>query len=141
MNEPLPEKEKDISITVDITLEEMYKGSRKCVKYQKKFLGFDGRTEEIKEASVNLFIKPGMPESKEMTFEGKGNESAHYPTTDLHVSFKLVDSAKDSNASLFKRVENNCLLYTHKLTLNDAIQCRPIKMTTLDGRTLLIPVD
>ena len=141
MNEPIPPKEKDIYVTVDITLSEIYKGSRKAVKYEKKFLGFDGRTEELKQASVNVFIKPGMQESKKMVFEGKGHESAHHPTTDLHISFKLAPSAKGDNAALFKRVDNSCLMYTHKLSLNDAIQCKPISLTTLDGRTLLIPVD
>lgn len=137
----MPEKEKDISVVVDITLEEIYNGSRKKVEYEKKFLGLDGRTEELKKSSVDIFVKSGMSETKKMTFDGKGHESAKHPTTDLHISFKLVQSAKGSNASLFQRVENNCLLYKHKLSLNDAIQCKPIKMTSLDGRILLIPVD
>ena len=141
MKEPIPEKQKDISVTVDITLKEIYEGSRKKVVYEKKFLGLDGRTEEMKKTSVNIFITPGMSEAKKMTFEGKGHESAHHPTTDLHVSFKLVACPKGSNSSLYKRVQTNCLLYTHKLSLNEAIQCKPVKLTTLDGRTLLIPVD
>ena len=121
MNEPLPEKEKDISVVVDITLEEIYNGSRKKVTYEKKFLGLDGRTEEVKSASVDIFVKAGMTEAKTMTFPGKGHESAKHDTTDLHISFKLAESAKGSNASLFKRVEKNCLIYKHKLSLNDAI--------------------
>jgi len=101
MNEPMPEKEKDISVVVDITLEEIYNGSRKKVEYEKKFLGLDGRTEELKKSSVDIFVKSGMSETKKMTFDGKGHESAKHPTTDLHISFKLVQSAKGSNASLF----------------------------------------
>ena len=33
------------------------------------------------------------------------------------------------------------LIYRHTLTLNDTLQCRPIKMETLDGRKLLISID
>ena len=104
MNEPLPEKESDITVTVDLTLEELYNGSRKTVTYSKKYLGLDGRTEELKPASVEIFVKPGMSETKVLTLQGKGHESAKHPTTDVIVKFRLVPSAKGSNASLYSRV-------------------------------------
>jgi len=50
-------------------------------------------------------------------------------------------SAKDSNASKFERKAGDNLIYRHKLTLNDALQCRSVKLTTLDNRTLLIAID
>jgi len=141
MNEPLPDAEEDIQVTVGITLSEIYNGSRKKVCYKKKCLGLDGRTIEVKDASVDIIVKPGMCESKKITFEGKGHQSAKRGCSNLKISFKLKDSPADPNASLFKRVQTDCLLYRHKLSLNDAIQCKSVKMTTLDGRTLLIPVD
>ena len=72
---------------------------------------------------------------------GKGNQQPKLPPTNLHLSFKQVASEAGSNASKFERKNGNCLMYTHKITLNDALQCRPVKMTTLDGRTLLISLD
>lgn len=47
----------------------------------------------------------------------------------------------NSNSAKFQRTNDRDLIYRHKLTLNDALQCRPVKMTTLDGRTLLIALD
>ena len=44
LKQPPPEPAKDISITVDVTLEEIYNGSRKEVSYSKQVLGLDGRT-------------------------------------------------------------------------------------------------
>lgn len=141
MNEPLPEAEKDIEVTVEITLSEIYNGSRKNVTYQKKCLGLDGRTIETKAACVDIFVKPGMSEDKKMTLCGKGHQSAKRGNSDLKICFKLKTSPEGCNSCLFKRVEGNNLLYRHRLSLNDAIQCAMVKMTTLDGRTLMIPVD
>ena len=104
MNEPLPDAEEDIQVTVGITLSEIYNGSRKKVCYKKKCLGLDGRTIEVKDASVDIIVKPGMCESKKITFDGKGHQSAKRGCSNLKISFKLKDSPIDSNASLFKRV-------------------------------------
>ena len=82
-----------------------------------------------------------MEVSHKMSVKGAGNQQPKMPATDLLISFKLVASSPGSNASHFERKNGNCLIYRHKMTLNDAIQCRPIKMETLDGRRLLIPLD
>jgi len=58
----------------------------------------------------------------------------------LNISFKHVKSAAGCNASHFERKDSD-LLYRHSLTLNDALQCRPIKLTTMDGRTILVALD
>ena len=44
LNQPKAEPEKDIDVTVDVTLEEIYNGSRREVSYEKQVLGLDGRT-------------------------------------------------------------------------------------------------
>ena len=141
LKEPAPERAKDIDVTVDVTLEEMYNGVRKQVCYEKQVLGLDGRTVKTEKASVDIYLKPGMDCDHKMTKRGEGHQQAKQPNTDLKICFKHVPSQKGSNASLFERKNGNCLIYRHKLSLNDALQCRPIKMTTLDGRTLLISVD
>ena len=53
----------------------------------------------------------------------------------------MIPSAAGSNSCKFERKNGNCLLYRHTVSLVDVIQCKPIKMTTLDGRNLLIAVD
>ena len=76
-----------------------------------------------------------------MQLRGQGNQQAKLPTTDLNISFRLVPSAKGSNAERFSRKPGRNLIYKHTCSLNDALQCRPIKMKTLDGRNLMIAVD
>ena len=61
-------------MTVDVTLEEMYNGSQKQVTYEKQVLGLDGRTVKKQQASVPIFIKPGMEASNKMTVNGAGNQ-------------------------------------------------------------------
>ena len=39
------------------------------------------------------------------------------------------------------RRKNYDLIYTKTITLKEAINCEPIKVPTLDGRTLLISID
>ena len=141
LNEPKPQPAKDISVTVDVTLEEMYNGARKEVTYSKQVLGLDGRTIKKQQASVSIMVKPGMDTSHKMTLRGEGNQQAKLPATDLKISFKQVKCPAGSNGANFERKNGNCLVYRHKLTLNDALQCRPVKMTTMDGRSLLISID
>lgn len=41
----------------------------------------------------------------------------------------------------YTRGENNDLIYRHKVSLLDVIECKPVKITTLDDRQLLVPID
>jgi len=43
--------------------------------------------------------------------------------------------------NLYRRQGDNDLIYTHKTSLADVVQCKPVQLTTLDGRRLLISVD
>ena len=63
LNQPAPTPAKDIEVTVDVTLEEIYNGSRKEVSYERQVLGLDGRTIKKQQHSVSVYVKPGMPES------------------------------------------------------------------------------
>ena len=53
----------------------------------------------------------------------------------------MVPCVKGENSSKYERKGELNLLYRHEVSLVDVIQCKPIKLTTLDGRKLLIPVD
>ena len=86
-------------------------------------------------------VKPGMDCSHKMTLKGEGNQQAKLPATNLNISFKQAPCEPGSLGANFERKNGNCLIYRHKLTLNDALQCRPVKMTTMDGRKLLISID
>ena len=76
-----------------------------------------------------------MLATQQLTFKGQGNEQPNQAATDLIVSFTMLDD------SCYKRQGDNDLIYTHKTNLADVVQCKPVQLTTLDGRRLLIPVD
>jgi DnaJ homolog subfamily B member 4 len=82
-----------------------------------------------------VFIRPGMLASQELTFKGQGNEQPNQAATDLVVSFTMLPD------NLYRRQGDNDLIYTHKTSLADVVQCKPVQLTTLDGRRLLISVD
>ena len=82
-----------------------------------------------------------MLESKTLKIKGLGNQSVKNDPTDLIISFKMVPCVKGENSSKYERKGELNLLYRHEVSLVDVIQCKPIKLTTLDGRKLLIPVD
>lgn len=135
LNEPSAPKLKDICVKLDVTLKEFYCGSRKQVCYDRQVVGFDGRTVKTESSCVEVFIRPGMLDSQELLFKGQGNEQPNCAPTDLIVSFNAL---KDE---CFTRQGNNDLIYRHKTTLSDVVQCKPVQLTTLDGRPLLIPID
>ena len=82
-----------------------------------------------------------MLESKTLKMKGLGNQSVKNDPTDLIISFKMVPCVKGENSSKYERKGELNLLYRHEVSLVDVIQCKPIKLTTLDGRKLLVPVD
>ncbi len=69
LNQPKPEPSKDIDVTVNVTLEELYNGSRKTINYEKHVLGLDGRTIKMQKAKATIYVKPGMQCSRKMTLK------------------------------------------------------------------------
>lgn len=135
LNEPLAPKMSDVHVNLDVSLKEFYCGSRKQVSYARQVVGFDGRTVKTETSTVDVYIRPGMLESQELIFKGQGNEQPHQPATDLIVTFKMHQDKH------YERQGTNDLIYRHHTTLTDVVQCKPVHLTTLDGRKLLIPVD
>ena len=83
-----------------------------------------------------------MKNLSKITLVGQGNQQIKREPTDLHITFKLKDAEAGTNAALFSRKEDSSdLYYTHKIKLVEALQCNPICLTTLDGRSLRIAVD
>lgn len=98
-------------------------------------IGFDGHTVKQEQQKVDVFIRPGMLATEQLLFKGSGDQQPGQPATDLIVCFKLINDDK------FSRQGGNDLIYRHKTSLVDVIQCAPVFLTTLDGRRLRIPVD
>ncbi len=124
-----------IKIDLECSLEELYNGCVKNVKYNKNILGFDQRTTQNKEASIDVEIFKGYDKNTIIEFKGKGNEAPGMKNSDLIISIK---EKKDDK---FRRVNKNDLMYIQKITLAQALNSEPVKITTLDNRKIAITMD
>ena len=71
-----------------------------------------------------------------MTFPGKGNEQYSHSQSKLIVKFSLDESLSGN----FTR-KGEHLIYTHSLTLEDALKSATIAFKSLDGRPISINLD
>ena len=124
----------DITVTLDCTLTELYNGCLKRVSYQRLVLLHDGKTAKERSDEVNVEVKPGYSEKTVLTFTNKGNEAEGHKPSRLVVHFQQI--ANDN----FRRKDND-LIYTHKISLEEALLSQPIKIKALDGRTLITTID
>ena len=129
------EKLSPININLECTLEELYSGCVKTVKYKKQKLNYDLRTTNIEEVTQDVEIFKGYDSSTVITFKEKGNDSPGYVSSDLNVYIKELPH------NVFKRINKNDLLYIHDITLVKALNSEPVCLYTLDGRRLAISID
>ena len=134
-NYPTPEKLSPINITLECTLEELYTGCVKTIKYKKQKLNYDLRTTNIEEVVQDVEIFKGYDNSTVITFREKGNDSPGIVSSDLNVYIKELPHEK------FRRINKNDLLYIHYISLVKALNSEPVCLYTLDGRRLAISID
>lgn len=127
----------DVHVTLNCTLKDFYCGARKQVHYERQVVGLDGRTVRTERCSHEVFVRAGMKVGTEFKCAGKGNETPRRAPSDLYI--KLVETV-DPN-SPFKRVNENDLVYTHKVALVDVLRCHPVNLVTFDDRKLLVSLD
>lgn len=85
------------------------------------------------EEILPIDIKPGWKRGTKITFLGKGNEQRGVIPADLVF---IVD---EKPHSVFKR-DGNDLVLIQKISLVEALTGYTAQVTTLDGRTLAVPV-
>ena len=120
---------------MECTLEELYNGCVKHIKYKRRVIGVDFRTTEEKEAAVDVEIFRGYDKHTVIPYKGMGNQSPGMKNSDLIVHIK------EKKHKCFQRVNTNDLIYIHKIDLAQALNSEPVKFTTLDGRKLAISID
>ena len=124
-----------IDVDLECTLEELYNGCVKPIKYKRRVIGVDFRTTEEKEADVDVEIFRGYDKHTVIPYKGMGNQSPGMKNSDLIVHIK------EKKHKCFQRVNTNDLIYVHKIDLAQALNSEPVKFTTLDGRKLAISID
>ena len=126
---------KPIDIDLECTLEELYNGCVKHIKYKKRVISLDFRTTEEKEFPLDVEIFKGYDKNTVIPFKGMGHQTPGMKESDLIIHIK------EKKHKCFQRVNKNDLIYTHKIDLAQALNSEPVRFTTLDGRNLAISVD
>jgi DnaJ family protein B protein 13 len=121
----------DLRVEVPCTLEELYNGCLKEVKYSRQKHNSDRRTTHLNAETKTLVIKPGYANGSELKFAKEGNDGLNAPTSDLIFVIKELPHA------VFKRLRND-LACTVAMSLQDCLDCYPVEVSTLDGRVLVL---
>lgn len=85
------------------------------------------------EEILTIEIKPGWKKGTKITFPEKGNEQPNVIPSDLVF---IIDEKPHST---FSR-EGNDLIVTQKISLAEALTGYTVHLTTLDGRSLTVPI-
>lgn len=126
-------KASPIETKLPCTLEELYKGITKKMKISREIADASGKTIPVEEI-LTIDIKPGWKKGTKITFPDKGNERPNVVPSDLVF---IID---EKPHSLFTR-EGNDLIITQKVSLAEALTGYTVRLTTLDGRSLTIPIN
>lgn len=86
------------------------------------------------EEILSIEIKPGWKKGTKITFPEKGNEQPNVIPADLVF---IIDEKPHGT---FTR-DGNDLVVTHKISLAEALTGYTVHLTTLDGRSLTIPIN
>ncbi|XP_057949193.1 uncharacterized protein LOC131144511 [Malania oleifera] len=114
------------------SLEELYKGSKRKMKIERTVPDDSGVPRTVEEI-LAIDIKPGWKKGTKITFPKKGNQEPGVGPGDL---IFVVD---EKPHPVFKR-DGNDLMINQRITLLEALTGKTLTLTTLDGRSLTIPV-
>ncbi|XP_017697171.2 dnaJ homolog subfamily B member 13-like [Phoenix dactylifera] len=115
------------------SLEDLYKGTTKKMKISREIADASGKTMPVEEI-LTIDIKPGWKKGTKITFPEKGNEAPDIIPADI--VFVIDEKPHD----VFMR-EGNDLVMTQKISLVEALTGYTVRLTTLDGRSLTIPIN
>ncbi|CAN8257429.1 unnamed protein product [Cochlearia groenlandica] len=130
---PPAKKDAPIERQLPCSLENMYKGATKKMKISREVLDSSGKPTTVEEI-LTIDIKPGWKKGTKVTFLRKGNEQRGIIPSDLTF---IVD---EKPHPVFKR-DGNDLVATQKISLVEALTGYTAQVTTLDGRTVTVPVN
>ncbi|KAI5661727.1 hypothetical protein M9H77_21050 [Catharanthus roseus] len=125
-------KEPAVEKKLPCSLEDLYKGTTKKMKLSREVIDSSGRATMVEDL-ISIDVKPGWKKGTKITFPEKGNEKPGIIPADLVF---IID---EKPHRVFTR-EGHDLVTTQKVTLAEALTGCTIHVTTLDGRTLTIPI-
>ncbi|XP_074296241.1 uncharacterized protein LOC141623978 [Silene latifolia] len=128
-----PRKAPPIENKLPCTLEELYKGTTKKMKISREIADLSGKTMPVEEI-ITIEVKPGWKKGTKITFPEKGNEQPGITPADL------VFVIDEKPHKVFTRDGNDVVL-TQRISLAEALTGYTVHVTTLDGRSLSIPIN
>ncbi|OWM91078.1 dnaJ homolog subfamily B member 4-like [Punica granatum] len=128
-----PRKAPPIENRLPCSLEDLYKGTTKKMKISREIADVFGKTTQVEEI-LTIDIKPGWKKGTKITFTEKGNKKPNVTPADLVF---IVD---EKPHSLFER-DGSDLIVTKTITPAEALTGYTVHLTTLDGRSLTIPIN
>ncbi|OBT95534.1 hypothetical protein VE01_05222 [Pseudogymnoascus verrucosus] len=112
-----------------ISLEDLFKGTHKKMKFQQKTFDADGKR-TTKDRILEMDIKPGLKKGSKIKFQGVGDQEEG-GRQDLHF---IVE---EKNHPLFTR-EGDDIVLPLELDLKEALTGWKRTVTTIDGKNLVI---
>lgn len=130
LNKPGLAKGKPIVFNLECTLRELYNGAVKKFNITRK--RFDP-TGELKDDEKTLLIniKPGWKKGTKVTFVSEGDEAVNTVAPDI---IFVIQEKEGSDVGYVR--EGNNLVYTHKISLSDALTDCSLRIPTLDSRII-----
>ncbi|KAL0910326.1 hypothetical protein M5K25_021299 [Dendrobium thyrsiflorum] len=133
MNPQRPQKAAPIENRLPCSLEDLYKGTTKKMKISREISDMSGKIMPVEEI-LTIDVKPGWKKGTKITFPERGNEAPNMIPADI--VFIIDEKPHD----VFMR-EGNDLVITQKISLVEALTGYIVLLTTLDGRSLTIPIN
>lgn len=124
----------NIEIVVECSLEELFFGCSKQVKYYRLFRENSGGERNKQQVSKEVLIKPGYSEKTELVYKSEGSAKLNGEKGDLIVKIK------EKKHKVFER-QGDDLHITIKLGLHEALNPEVIEIENLDKTIRSISVD
>ncbi|XP_026859314.1 dnaJ homolog subfamily B member 13 [Electrophorus electricus] len=129
-------KKQDPPIERDLhlALEDLFYGSTKKIKISRRVINEDGHASSIKDKILTITVKPGWNEGMHITFPKEGDQGPN------NIPADIIFTVRHKPHPWFTR-QNNNLVYTANISLEQALTGFSVEVVTLDGRLLNIPVN
>ncbi|CAL0305034.1 unnamed protein product [Lupinus luteus] len=114
------------------SLEDLYKGVKRKMKISRNVFDKFGKCRTMEEI-LTIELKRGWKTGTKITFSEKGNQEPGVIAADI---IFVID---EKPHALYKR-DGNDLILNQEITLLEALTGKTLALTTLDGRSLMIPL-
>lgn len=124
-------KRQDSAVVRDlqVSLEDIYKGTTKKLKITRKILNPDGRSTRTEDKILTIDIKPGWKAGTKITFPKEGDQTPN------NIPADVVFVIKDKPHPVFKR-DGSDIKYKVRLPLKDALCGCTLQIPTIDERKI-----